>query len=123
MDLIIKNGTVVTDSETFKADIGISNGKIEIVGQDLNGAGQIIDAAGQYVMPGGLDVHVHLQLPFCGTVSADDFETGTKAAAAGGITTIIDYAIQSKGNTLTDAVKSRKKEADGKKVLSRIKCL
>lgn len=114
MDLIIKNGTVVTDSEIFKADIGISNGKIELVGQDLNDADQIIDAAGQYVMPGGLDVHVHLQLPFCGTVSADDFETGTKAAAAGGITTIIDYAIQSKGNTLTEAVKLRKKEADGK---------
>ena len=114
MDLIIKNGTVVTDSETFKADIGISNGKIEIIGQDLNGADQIIDATGQYVMPGGLDVHVHLQLPFCGTVSADDFITGTKAAAAGGITTIVDFAIQSKGNTLTDAVKSRKKEADGK---------
>jgi dihydropyrimidinase len=114
MDLIIKDGTVVTDSETFKADIGISYGKIEIVGQDLNAADQIIDATGKYVMPGGLDVHVHLQLPFCGTVSADDFVTGTKAAAAGGITTIIDYAIQSKGNTLTDAVKSRKKEADGK---------
>lgn len=114
MDLIIKNGTVVTDSETFKADIGISNGKIKIIGQDLNGADQIIDATGQYVMPGGLDVHVHLQLPFCGTVSADDFITGTKAAAAGGITTIVDFAIQSKGNTLTDAVKSRKQEADGK---------
>lgn len=114
MDLIIKNGTVVTDSETFKADIGISNGKIKIIGQDLNGADQIIDATGQYVMPGGLDVHVHLQLPFCGTVSADDFVTGTKAAAAGGITTIVDFAIQSKENTLTDAVKSRKQEADGK---------
>ncbi len=114
MDLIIKDGTVVTDSETFKADIGISNGKIAVVGQDLNAADQIIDATGKYVMPGGLDVHVHLQLPFCGTVSADDFVTGTKAAATGGITTIIDYAIQSKGNTLTDAVKSRKKEADGK---------
>jgi len=114
MDLIIKNGTVVTDSETFKADIGISNGKIEVFGQDLDGASQIINATGQYVMPGGLDVHVHLQLPFCGTVSADDFETGTKGAAAGGVTTIIDYAIQSKGNTLTEAVKSRKKEADGK---------
>lgn len=114
MDLIIKNGTVVTDSETFKADIGISNGKIKIIGQDLNDADQIIDATGQYVMPSGLDVHVHLQLPFCGTVSADDFITGTKAAAAGGITTIVDFAIQSKGNTLTDAVKSRKQEADGK---------
>ncbi len=114
MDLMIKNGTVVTDSETIKADIGILNGKIEIVGQDLSGAGQTIDATGKYVMPGGLDVHVHLQLPFCGTISADDFESGTKAAAAGGITTIIDYAIQSKGNTLTDAVKSRKKEANGK---------
>ncbi len=114
MDLIIKNGTIVTDNEVFKADIGLSNGKIELIAQGLNDAGEIIDATNKYVMPGGLDVHVHLQLPFCGTVSADDFITGTKAAAAGGITTIVDYAIQSKGNTISAAVEARKEEANGK---------
>lgn len=114
MDLIIKNGTIVTDSEIFQADIGIANGKIELIAKDLNHAPEIIDASNKYVMPGGLDVHVHLQLPFCGTVSADDFVTGTKAAAAGGITTIVDYAIQSKGNTISAAVEARKEEADGK---------
>ena len=114
MDLIIKNGTIVTDREQYEADIGITDGKIASIGKNLKGTDQVIDAKGKYVMPGGLDVHVHLQLPFCGTVSADDFETGTRAAAAGGVTTIVDYAIQSKGNTLTSAVEARKEEADGK---------
>ncbi len=114
MDLIIKNGTIVTDSETYRADIGIEGDKIKLIGQNLSGAPWIIDAAGKYVMPGGLDVHVHLQLPFCGTVSADDFVTGTKAAAAGGVTTLVDFAIQTKGKTVTEAVTDRKREADGK---------
>ena len=113
MDIIIKNGTIVTDSEGYEADIGITDGKIEIIGKNISGADRIIDATGMYVMPAGLDVHVHLQLPFCGTVSSDDFITGTKAAAAGGVTTIVDYAIQNKGNTLAAAVEARKKEADG----------
>ncbi|MDP6154956.1 MAG: dihydropyrimidinase [Candidatus Thermoplasmatota archaeon] len=114
MDLIIKNGTIVTDSETYEADIGIEDGRIALIGKDLAGADEVIDARGKYVMPAGLDVHVHLQLPFCGTVSSDDFVTGTKAAAAGGVTTIVDYAIQSKGNSVTEAVRARRGEADGK---------
>ncbi len=114
MDLIIKNGTIVTDSETFEADIGIKNGRIALIGKNLTGADEVIDAVGKYVMPAGLDVHVHLQLPFCGTVSSDDFVTGTKAAAAGGVTTIVDFAIQSKGNSVTEAVRARRGEADGK---------
>jgi len=113
MDIVIKNGTVVTDTETFSADVGIKLGKIAAIGLGLEGA-ETIDATGKYVMPAGLDVHVHLQLPFCGTVSADDFETGTKAAAAGGVGTIVDYAIQTKGSTITQAVEARKAEADGK---------
>jgi dihydropyrimidinase len=113
MDMVIKNGTIITDSQTLKADIGIKDGKIAASGLGLDGK-NIIDAAGKYVMPGFLDVHVHLQLPFCGTVSADDFESGTKAAAAGGVTTLVDYAIQSKGNTIAAAVKARKTEADPK---------
>ncbi len=115
METIIKHGTVVTATDTYQADVGITNGKIVQIGQDLIAPGaKILDAAGKYVMPGGIDVHVHLQLPFCGTVSADDFENGTKAGACGGLTTVIDYAIQTKGEKLMDAVVARRKEADGK---------
>jgi dihydropyrimidinase len=115
MDTIIKNGTVVTATDTYKADVGIAGGRIVQIGENLEAAGaKVIDAAGKYVMPGGIDVHVHLQLPFCGTVSADDFVNGTKAGACGGLTTLIDYAIQSKGNKLMDAVTARRAEADGK---------
>jgi dihydropyrimidinase len=75
---------------------------------------EVINAKGMYVMPGGIDAHVHFQLPFCGTVSADDFANGTKAAACGGVTTVIDYAIQTKGRPVMEAVEKRRKEADGK---------
>ena len=85
MDLVIRNGTIVTASETYKADIGVEKGKISCIGKNISKGKEEIDAKGKYVMPGALDVHVHLQLPFCGTVSADSFETGTKAAAAGGV--------------------------------------
>ncbi|MEW5693105.1 MAG: dihydropyrimidinase [Candidatus Hydrogenedentota bacterium] len=115
-DLIINNGKVVTAKDSFKADVGIKNGKILAIGERLKGNSrtEIIDAKGKLVMPGAIDVHVHLQLPFCGTVSADDFENGTKAAACGGVTTVIDYAIQTKGSTITEAIKARKKEAETK---------
>ena len=115
MDTIIKNGAVVTALDTFRADVGIADGKVVQIGADLFAAGaKVIDAGGKYVMPGGIDVHVHLQLPFCGTVSADDFENGTKAGACGGLTTLIDYAIQTKGSPLMDAVTARRAEADPK---------
>jgi len=116
LDLIIKNGKVVTTSDTFVADVGVKDGKINTLGADLNpGSGtQVIDAKGKYVFPGGIDVHVHLQLPFSGTVSADDFENGTKAAACGGVTTVIDFAIQTKGKSIMEAVKARRAEADSK---------
>jgi dihydropyrimidinase len=115
MDTIIKNGTVVTATDTFKADVGISNGKIVQIGEELSAPGaKVLDATDNYVMPGGIDVHVHLQLPFCGTVSADDFENGTKAGACGGLTTVIDYAIQTKGEKLMDAITARRAEADPK---------
>ena len=116
MDTVIRNGTVVTATDIFEADVGIAAGKIVQVASEiaLEGGEKIIDAGGKYVMPGGIDVHVHLQLPFCGTVSADDFENGTKAGACGGLTTLIDYAIQSKGNKIMDAVTSRRAEADPK---------
>src|SRR5579859_1407689 len=104
-DVLIKNGTVVTATDTYAADVAIVDGKIHAVGKSLpqENTTRVFDAAGKYVMPGGIDVHTHLDMPFGGTTSADDFETGTRAAAFGGTTTLIDFAIQYKGQTLRTA--------------------
>src|SRR5438309_4775171 len=104
-DTVIANGRVVTASDTYASDVAISNGKIVAIGQSLprENATCIIDAAGKYVLPGGIDVHTHLDMPFGGTTSADDFETGTRAAAFGGTTTLIDFAIQYKDQPLRAA--------------------
>src|SRR5437588_4622043 len=104
-DTIIANGRVANATDTFTRDVAISDGKITAIGQSLprENAKRIIDAAGKYVFPGGIDVHTHLDMPFGGTTSADDFETGTRAAAFGGTTTLIDFAIQYKGQTLRTA--------------------
>src|SRR5690242_19194302 len=105
-DTIIANGTVVTASDTYPGDIGISDGKISAIAVSLprEQGKKIIDAKGKYVFPGGIDVHTHLDMPFGGTTSSDDFETGTRAAAWGGTTTLIDFAIQGKGETLRGAL-------------------
>jgi len=113
MDVIIKNGTIVTATESYQADIGIEGGSIALIGRDLSGA-EVIDAKGKYVMPGGVDPHTHMELPFMGTISADDFRTGTIAAACGGTTTIIDFAIQGAGQTLRQALDIWLEKADGK---------
>ncbi len=115
-DMIIKGGTAVTAIDASNVDIGVKDGKISEIGKDLKGdtEAKIINAKDMYVFPGGIDVHVHLQLPFSGTVSADDFENGTKAAACGGVTTVIDFAIQQKGKSIMDAVNARRAEADPK---------
>ncbi|MFV2015793.1 MAG: amidohydrolase family protein, partial [Candidatus Heimdallarchaeota archaeon] len=113
MDTIIKSGTIVTVTDEYVADIGIKDGKIVSIGADLGSDGTIIDAKGKLVLPGMIDAHVHLQLPFGGTVSVDSFETGTRAAAAGGVTTVIDFAIQMTGQNLKEVIKARKAEADG----------
>jgi dihydropyrimidinase len=115
-DLIVKDGTVVTAADTYKADVGVKDGKIITLGSGISPGPdtQVIDARGKYVFPGGIDVHVHFQLPFSGTVSADDFENGTKAAACGGVTTILDFAIQAKGHSIMEAVEARRAEADPK---------
>src|SRR4051812_42597755 len=104
-DALIKNGTVVTATDTYTADVGIVDGKIHSIATSLpqDNATRVIDAKSKYVMPGGIDVHTHLDMPFGGTTSADDFETGTRAAAFGGTTTLIDFAIQYKGQTLRTA--------------------
>ena len=117
-DTIIANGRVVTATDTYAGDLAISGGKITAIGQSLprDNATKIIDAAGKYVLPGGIDVHTHLDMPFGGTTSADDFETGTRAAAFGGTTTLIDFAIQYKGQTLRTAFDTWMKKAAGKAV-------
>src|SRR6266478_1398356 len=117
-DTIIVNGRVATATDTYTSDVAISDGKISAVGQSLprENAGKIIDAAGKYVFPGGIDVHTHLDMPFGGTTSADDFETGTRAAAFGGTTTLIDFAIQYKGQTLRTAFDTWMQKASCKAV-------
>src|SRR6266550_4228790 len=117
-DTIIANGKVVTATDTYLADIAISAGKIEVVGQNLprQNAARVLEAMGKYVFPGGIDVHTHLDMPFGGTTSADDFETGTRAAAFGGTTTLIDFAIQYKGQSLRTAFDTWMSKASQKAV-------
>jgi dihydropyrimidinase len=117
-DTIIANGRVVTATDTYTGDVAIGNGKIAVIGQNLprDNATRVIDAAGKYLLPGGIDVHTHLDMPFGGTTSADDFETGTRAAAFGGTTTLIDFAIQYKGQTLRTAFDAWMQKATGRAV-------
>src|SRR5262249_21720349 len=105
-DTLVLGGTVHTARRSFAADIAVRAGKIAAVsapGSLGRIAARVIDASGLEVIPGCIDVHVHLALPFCGTVSCDDFDSGSRAAAAGCITTLIDFAIPGKGETLADA--------------------
>src|SRR6202166_5001922 len=117
-DTIIVNGRVATATDTYTSGVAISNGKISAVGQSLprENAKTIIDASGKYVFPGGIDVHTHLDMPFGGTTSADYFENGTPPAAFGGTTTLIDFAIQYKGQTLRTAFDTWMRKASGKAV-------
>ncbi|HEV2616235.1 MAG TPA: dihydropyrimidinase [Candidatus Acidoferrales bacterium] len=117
-DTLIRNGTVVTATDTCVADIGVTGDKVSAIGAQLpvENAGRVIDATGYLVIPGGIDVHTHLDMPFGGTMSADDFETGTIAAAFGGTTTLIDFAIQYKGQSLREAFDTWMKKAHDKAV-------
>src|SRR5271168_2876262 len=113
---LIRNGTVVTSTDTRAADILIEGERIKEIGPSLpvEAAGKVIDATGMLLLPGGIDVHTHLDMPFGGTTSSDDFETGTKAAAFGGTTTLIDFAIQPKGTRMRDALDTWWKKAENK---------
>jgi dihydropyrimidinase len=115
-DTIIKNGTIVTAIDTLNADVGINGEKISAIATQLpaENATRVIDATNHLLMPGGIDVHTHLDMPFGGTTSADDFQTGTIAAAYGGTTTLIDFAIQYKGQTLRQAFDAWMKKAHDK---------
>ena len=111
IDKVIQGGTIVTADDTYQADIGIANGHIVAIGKKLEGA-ETIDATGLYVMPGGIDAHTHLDMPFGGTTTADDWESGTIAAACGGTTTLVDFAIQDFGSTLHAGVDAWHKRAE-----------
>src|SRR5579884_1343192 len=119
MTTLIQNGNIVTPERTYSADILIEGEKIKEIAPDLpsQNVDKRIDASGMYVLPGGVDVHTHLDMPFGGTVSSDDFETGTRAAAFGGTTTLVDFAIQPKGTRMRDALDIWWKKADGKAIV------
>ena len=122
MTILIKNGTVVSATGSYQADVLIDGETIAAVvapgdtslGADLTAsAGQVFDAQGKYVIPGGVDVHTHMELPFGGTFASDTFETGTRAAAWGGTTTIIDFAVQKYGERVQDSLAAWHAKADG----------
>lgn len=115
MKTLIKNGTVVNATDVVGADVLIGDGKIIAVGTGLDDRNcTIVDAAGKYLFPGAIDAHTHMDMPFGAASTSDDFYTGTKAAVMGGVTTVVDFSLQNKGETLKQAVTNWHKRADGK---------
>ena len=121
MRTLIANGTVVTADGSWPADVLVDGETIAQIGANLAGEGvtadQTIDAVGKYVIPGAIDVHTHMELPFGGTFAKDTFETGTRAAAFGGTTTIVDFALQSKGHSLREGLDAWHAKAEGNAVV------
>ena len=115
MSVLIKNGRVVTASDDYHADVFIDDSTVTLIGADLVvAADRVIDAVGKLVIPGGVDPHTHLEMPFGGTMTSDTFETGTRAAAFGGTTCIVDFAIQFKGTSTLEALDTWHEKAAGK---------
>ena len=113
MSILIKNGRIITATDDYEADIYIEGETISTIGKNLNvSADEVIDASGKLVMPGGIDPHVHLDMPFMGTYSSDNYETGTRAALFGGTTTVIDFILQTQGKSLQSALKDWKGRSD-----------
>lgn len=113
-DMVIRGGTIATASDVFQCDIGIKGGVITHLARDLDDAGEIIDASGKFVLPGGIDSHVHISQPSGeGIKMADDFESGTRSALFGGNTTILPFCLQEKGQSLRDALKDYHAKAEG----------
>lgn len=118
MKTLIKNGRIVTAVDDYRADILIEDEQVSVIGKTLEmEADKVIDASGKLVIPGGIDPHTHMELPFGGTESSDDFLTGTRAAAFGGTTTIIDFAVQNKGESMLLGADKWHKKAEGKAVI------
>jgi len=118
MRTLIRNGHIVTASDSYTADILVDGSIVAVIGNDLSGIvgspDRTIDATGKLVIPGGIDPHTHMDLPFGGTSASDDFETGTRAAAFGGTTTIVDFAVQYHGQSLNQALDAWFAKAEGK---------
>ncbi len=115
MTLLVRGGEVVTATDRYVADVFVDGEQIVAIGKDLQmKADRTIDAKGLFVLPGGIDVHTHMELPFGGTTASDDFETGTIAAAYGGTTTIIDFAVQGMGEPMQKAYEAWREKAEGK---------
>jgi dihydropyrimidinase len=115
MRTLIKGGTIVNADASSQADVLVDGETIALIGRDLDvAADRVIDATGRWVIPGGIDPHTHMELPFGGTFAKDTFETGTRAAAFGGTTTIIDFAVQPRGGSLRDGLTTWHEKADGK---------
>ena len=118
MSILIQNGRVITATDDYHADIFIEDEKISLIGKSLKmEADKVIDAKGKYVIPGGIDPHTHFDMPFGGTMSADDFESGPRAAAFGGTTCVIDFAIQTKGESTLQGLDTWHAKAAGEKAL------
>src|SRR6187399_2057429 len=105
MAVLIQGGTIVTADQTYRGDVLCADGRIVAIGEKLDAPAraEVVDAGGQYVMPGGIDPHTHMQLPFMGTVASDDFYSGTAAGLAGGTTMIIDFVIPNPKQSLMEA--------------------
>ena len=118
MTTLIKNGTIITATDMYKADLLVKNGIISEIGREISKiASEIIDAADKWVLPGGVDVHTHMDAQCDGMTTVDDFETGTAAAAAGGTTTVVDYAEQVPGTTLTQTLEDWKDKAASRAIV------
>jgi dihydropyrimidinase len=116
VELIIANGTIVTAADVYRADVGVRDGRVVAIAERLapEDGTRVIDATGKYVFPGGVDSHTHLDMPFGGTVTADDWRSGTIAAACGGTTSLVDFCIPERGQSLADALKVWHAKAEGK---------
>ena len=109
MELIIKNGTIISPTESYQADVTVMDGKIQAIGRNFDETGAtVIDAKGKLILPGAIDAHTHLAMPFGGTISADSYLSGTRAAACGGVTTVFDYPLQRKGMTILGLINQKK---------------
>jgi dihydropyrimidinase len=118
MSILIKGGRIITAADDYIADVYVEDERISLIGESLDeSADKVIDASGKYVLPGGVDPHTHLDMPFGGTVTIDDVESGQTSAAFGGTTTHVDFIIQPQGSSFSDAVDEWRAKANGKQVI------
>src|SRR5262245_22447648 len=118
MSVLIKGGRVVTAADDYVADVLVDDERISLIGESLDvPADRVIDASGRYLLPGAVDPHTHLDMPFGGTVTIDDFESGQTAAAFGGTTTHVDFCIQGRGQTFAQALETWHGKREGKQII------